>query len=202
MRILVLDDEDLSRTLIHRLLSAGGHDVLAVDNGSDAIESLVEPTGPGLAVLDWHMPSPDGFEVLQRVRESEHGKQIYIIFATVRGHSEEIVKVLEAGADDYVTKPYDTEELLARVNVGQRVQKLRNQLLASERDRVVLETAGAAAHEIFQPLTAALMTLEVMIEELGDEAPAKGSRINKAISGSLNEMKWVKVPWFLAWGRG
>ena len=112
MKILVVEDDLTSRTILSATLRKGGYDVVEAVNGAEAWEELQKADAPKLAVLDWMMPEMDGLEVVRRVRGLQPPLPPYIIMLTVRGAREAIVAGLEAGADDYITKPFDKEELL------------------------------------------------------------------------------------------
>jgi diguanylate cyclase (GGDEF)-like protein len=110
-----------------------GYEVLAVGDGKGAWEELQKPDAPALLVLDWEMPGMDGIDVCRKVRARESGHPRYIILLTARRGTEDLVAGLEAGANDYVGKPFDPAELRARVDVGRRFVELYDQLLASQR---------------------------------------------------------------------
>ena len=100
----------------------------------------------------------EGVEVYRRARELPHGKLSYIIMLTVKERKEDIVRGLESGANDYITKPFDPQEFRARIMVGIRVVELQQQLISTERSTILAQAAGEAAHEINQPLTVLLGT--------------------------------------------
>jgi two-component system cell cycle response regulator len=141
MRLLVADDDFTSRQILQAVLMKRGYEVVSVSDGDAAWQALMEPGHPRLAVLDWIMPGMDGLEVIRRLRESESADPHYIIILTSRDEKKDIVEALNAGADDYVAKPYDNEELLARIGVGIRVTELQSALAARMRD---LDEANAA----------------------------------------------------------
>lgn len=156
MRILIAEDEPLDRELLTAYLAAWGHEVLSCEDGSSAWEALERPDCPKLLLLDWVMPGIDGVELCRRLRQRTDTKRTYIILVTGKSRKQDIVTGLEAGANDYVVKPFDQDELGARVKVGVRVVELWEKLLETERLRVLVQTAGAAAHEINQPLSVIL----------------------------------------------
>jgi DNA-binding response OmpR family regulator len=129
VRILVADDDAVTRRLLRALLSKWGYQVSVCADGVAAWELLQATDAPPLAILDWNMPLLDGVEVCQRVRTLPPGRPIYVILLTAREREEDIVAGLDAGADDYVTKPFDRGELRARVNVGLRVIELQRRLV-------------------------------------------------------------------------
>ncbi len=128
MRILVAEDDPTSRRLLQVLLSRTGHEVQTASNGHDAWEILEAPDPPKLVILDWMMPGRDGIEICRELRRQERSYYIYLILVTTKTRAEDIVAGLEAGADDYLTKPYDPHELSCRVANGERVLKLESQL--------------------------------------------------------------------------
>ncbi len=120
MRILTVEDEITTRLLIVSLLKKWGHEVTSVDNGTDAFELLQADDAPELTVLDRMMPGIDGVEVCRRVRQLNRTIPTYIIMLTSMDRKEDIIEGLRAGADDYLSKPFDKEELKARIEVGCR----------------------------------------------------------------------------------
>ena len=124
MRILIAEDDDTTRRLLEIILSKWGYDVISTCDGNEAWEKLKNADAPRLAVLDWMMPGVDGVDICRMLRQEDTAKPIYIILLTVRGDKDDIVKGLRAGADDYIAKPFDKDELRARVDVGRRVIEL------------------------------------------------------------------------------
>jgi sigma-B regulation protein RsbU (phosphoserine phosphatase) len=128
MKILIAEDDRISRRLLEMTLGRLKLDVIVTENGAQALEVLEGPDPPQLAILDWMMPELDGIEVCQAVRERPREKYTYIIFLTARGQTKDIVQALESGADDYLIKPFDPQELRSRLQVGFRVLKLESAL--------------------------------------------------------------------------
>ncbi|MBY0515039.1 MAG: response regulator [Gemmataceae bacterium] len=138
MRILIADDDAISRTVLERTLRGWGHAVVCTRDGTEAWEAMQEEDAPRLAVLDWMMPGLEGPEVCRRVRALARPVPTYVILLTAKGQTDDIVTGLDSGADDYVTKPFDRQELRSRIRVGERVVALQQGLA----DRVAeLETA-------------------------------------------------------------
>ncbi len=134
MKILIAEDELTSRTLLCAALEKWGYETLEALNGRMAWEILGRENAPPLAILDWIMPEMDGLEVVRKVRSRETDRPPYIILLTSRQGKDNIVAGLEAGADDYVVKPFDPEELRARVQVGRRMQEIQEKLLGKMRE--------------------------------------------------------------------
>jgi DNA-binding response OmpR family regulator len=128
VKILIAEDDPVSRRVLEAALAKDGHQIHSVDDGARAWEALRLPDAPRLAILDWIMPGLDGTEICRRLRAAPSSGPIYIILLTGRGLKEDLLAGLEAGADDYVTKPFDHDELRARVRVGARVVDLQSAL--------------------------------------------------------------------------
>ncbi len=152
MTILIAEDDLSSRLILEAVLSKWGYEVIAVSNGNDAIEILLDSDAPKLALLDWMMPGKDGIEVCHMARQKETTSPPYIILLTGKANKKDITTGLESGADDYIVKPYDNDELQARINVGQRMIKLQDVLAEKEKFNGVIELAGAVCHEMNQPI--------------------------------------------------
>ncbi len=125
MRILIAEDDFTSRTALVGALEKEGHDVIDAVNGSEAWDVLRQPDSPMLVILDWMMPEMDGTEVASKVRALQSPHSPYIIMLTSRGEKVDIIAGLAAGANDYLCKPFDFGELIARVKVGQRMVEMQ-----------------------------------------------------------------------------
>jgi sigma-B regulation protein RsbU (phosphoserine phosphatase) len=141
MIVLVADDLEVNRKLLKSLLTADGYDVIDAANGVEALQILQGATGPIVGLIDWEMPEMEGIEVCRQTRLLEGAPPIYLILLTVRDSKQDIVAGLQGGANDYITKPFDKTELLARVGIGkqmvllqqaltERVSELRDALLS------------------------------------------------------------------------
>jgi two-component system, cell cycle response regulator len=129
LKILIAEDEVVSRRLLEKALQRMGYDVIAVENGKQALESLSRLDAPRLALLDWVMPELDGPTVCRAVRKRSEQTYVYMMLLTSRDSKEEIVVGLESGADDYLTKPFNSDELQARLRVGERILLLEDRLV-------------------------------------------------------------------------
>ncbi len=129
MRVLIAEDDHTSRLLLRKMLDSWGYEVVVTEDGREALAALLGEGSPRLAVLDWMMPEMDGVDVCRRVRAVKTLQPPYIILLTALGDTKSVVKGLQAGADDYVCKPYNADELRARVRVGRRVVDLFDKLL-------------------------------------------------------------------------
>ncbi|MHC5025465.1 MAG: response regulator [Planctomycetota bacterium] len=145
MRVLIAEDDPVSRRVLEATLQRWTYDVIVTEDGAAALEALQTDDPPHLLVLDWMMPGHDGPEICRQLRAREDGDLFYILLLTAKSQPEDIVAGLEAGADDYVTKPFDRDELRARVRTGERIIGLQDRLA----DRVSeLETALATVKQL------------------------------------------------------
>jgi phosphoserine phosphatase RsbU/P len=128
MIVLVADDLDINRKLLRSLLSADGYDVIEASDGTEALQILQGANGPIVGLIDWEMPGMEGIEVCRQARALESPPPIYLMLLTVRDSKQDIVAGLKAGANDYITKPFDKTELLARVGIGKQMVQLQQAL--------------------------------------------------------------------------
>ncbi|HOJ32402.1 MAG TPA: response regulator [Candidatus Hydrogenedentes bacterium] len=124
MQVLVADDDAVTRKLLTASLTKWGYTVIEVSNGIEALNALEAEKPPPLAVIDWIMPGMDGVDICRRVHQTQRDETCYIILLTARSTTQDIITGLDAGANDYIIKPFDSGELQARVNVGKRVVEL------------------------------------------------------------------------------
>ncbi len=131
MRILIAEDEPSFRRLLEDILVKWGYDVEVAEDGAAALQILQSEDPPRLALLDWIMPGMEGVEVCRKVREKTTDSYTYIILLTSQQGDEDLVIGMEAGADDYITKPFKHNELRLRLRAGRRIIELQNELLAA-----------------------------------------------------------------------
>jgi diguanylate cyclase (GGDEF)-like protein len=124
----------MSRRLLQKTLERAGYEVTAVENGRLAAEELCGADGPRLALLDWVMPELDGPGVCREVRKRKDQSYVYMVLLTSKESKEDVVAGLESGADDYLTKPFDAEELKARLRTGLRILHLEDRLVEARED--------------------------------------------------------------------
>ncbi len=128
MRVLIAEDDLTSRMILTAILRKWGYEVEAAVDGIEALKILQESDPPKLALLDWSMPGLSGVEVCRRLRENQINDSIYIIILTAKSDKKNVVEGLNAGANDYIKKPYDNDELQARINVGKRMVEIQSEL--------------------------------------------------------------------------
>ena len=130
MKILIAEDDPSSRSMLSAMLRKAGYDVVETQDGEEVWEQLQMPDAPKLVILDWLMPKMDGLEVLRRIRGVQTDRPPYILMLTVKTAKTEIIEGLRAGANDYVTKPFDMGELSARIEVGRLMIETQDALAA------------------------------------------------------------------------
>ena len=127
MTVLIADDNESNRKVLHSILSAEGYEIVEANNGADALAILKRATEPMVGLIDWEMPHVQGIEVCRKIR-MEETPPFFLILVTVRDSKVDVVAGLNAGAHDYITKPFDKTELIARVSIGSRMVELQQTL--------------------------------------------------------------------------
>jgi DNA-binding response OmpR family regulator len=128
MQVLIAEDDDISRKLLEVNLTRAGYRVVTAGDGAGAWQALTAEQPPKLAILDWMMPLIDGVEICRRLRADGKRSYVYVILLTAKSRREDRAEGFEAGVDDYLTKPFDVQDLRARVAVGQRIIELQQAL--------------------------------------------------------------------------
>ena len=129
MKILIADDDPISRRLLEATLSEWGYDVLVTYDGSAAWKAMQQLEAPGLVISDWMMPHMDGLELCRKIRQMDRTGYIYFIILTAKDRKEDVIDGLDAGADDFLIKPFDREELKCRTRIGERIIELEQRML-------------------------------------------------------------------------
>src|SRR5262245_19129051 len=169
-RVLVAEDEPHIRRTLSFILEKEMLEVLVASDGEEALATALREK-PDLILMDVMMPKRDGISVLQALRRTDGFEALPVILLTALSEARDKVKAFEFGADDYLTKPFNPREVVARVHAQLRIRKMQDELLRAERDRVALATAGAAAHEMSQPLTVMMGTLQLLQGRLEESHP-------------------------------
>ena len=171
MKILVAEDDLTTRRMLESVLTKFNYEVITTTDGEETWNKLKRPDAPKLVLLDWFMPGMDGVEICRKIRQENLTKPMYIIFLTARGDKENIIEGLEAGADDYIIKPFDKDELLARINVGRRMVELQTSLIEKEKLQGVIEMSGTVCHEMNQPIQVIAGYSELMLMDISEDNP-------------------------------
>lgn len=177
MKVLLAEDDPTSRRMLEAVLERWGYLVLSAEDGTRAWEILQAADAPRLAILDWVMPGVDGLELCRRIRarEDSSAPYTYVVLLTSRGSKTDVVAGMDAGADDYVAKPFDQHELQARLRAGRRIVELEEQLRGMQEDlrrqsrsdpltgilnrRAILEILEAELHRARRDLTPLAISL-------------------------------------------
>ncbi len=171
MKILVADDDSISRTLMQRTLQKFGYEVILAENGRMAAEILSRSDGPRLALIDWMMPELDGPDLCREVRGfHREGEYVYVVLLTSKQSNEDIVAGLEAGADDYITKPCHPAELRARLHTGCRILSLEEKLVHA-RDEMLYKATHDALTEIWNRASILSLMKSELERSFRDDAP-------------------------------
>jgi DNA-binding response OmpR family regulator len=147
--VLIAEDDPVSRKLVTTVIEMGGYRTIVTRDGDEAMSALRAQKKPCIAVVDWMMPGMDGAEICRRIRESD--RSVYIIMVTARGTKEDTVEAIDQGADDYMVKPFDPEELLARVRTGLRLLTAQ-ETLANRVQTLEITASEMGSQELRIPL--------------------------------------------------
>jgi len=183
MKLLIAEDSVTLRLMLEVIVRKWGFDPVLAEDGQEAWDILKGPSPPRLILLDWEMPKMDGLEVCQRVRAIESEDPPYILLLTGRSDTADLVSGLEAGANDYIAKPYENAELQARLQVGKRVLDLQNKLnqarhiLTSEREVIENIILNMRSSDQFDP--ANLRQLEASVEKTSGDMLLSSFRPDK-----------------------
>jgi two-component system cell cycle response regulator len=183
-RILVAEDDPVSRRVLETFLVKWGYDVISVADGVEALQILERQDAPRLAVLDWMMPGVEGIQICRRVREQTNRPYTYILLLTARSQKEDLLKGLESGADDYLTKPFDAQELRARLHVGQRILDLQDRLIRAKE-----ELLFQATHDPLTGVANRGVILEAVRREFARQSRERGSFA--IVMADLDHFKYV-----------
>ena len=183
MQILLAEDDLTTRTSLTGILKKWGYEATVVQDGQAAWEILQQPGSPRLVILDWVMPNMDGLEVIQQVRSRLIEQPPYIILLTGKGGKSDVLTGLESGANDYIKKPFDPEELYARIRVGERTIDLQTNLYETRQT-----LAHLATHD---PLTG-IMNRRAILEQLSKEL-ARARRAGPSGQGARLSIGFIDI---------
>jgi two-component system cell cycle response regulator len=161
MKVLIAEDDVVSRRILQATLVKWGYEVVACSDGSEAWQVLQDEDAPRLVILDWVMPGMDGVQLCSEIRKRTEAAYIYILLLTAKNQRQDIIVGLEAGADDYLTKPFDSQELKVRLRAGSRILDLQTELI-SARDSLRFQ----ATHDPLTGLWNRVAILDILNREL------------------------------------
>lgn len=175
MKILIAEDEPVSRRVLEATLQGWGYTVIIAQDGRKAWEIIRSPEAPNLVISDWMMPHMNGLQLCRKIRQTDQSGYIYFIILTAKGNKEDIIAGLEAGADDFLVKPFDHEELKYRIRIGERIIRLEHR---------ILELANT------DPLTG-ILNRRAFMERMEQEIQRSG-RDNSPLSFILSDIDYFK----------
>jgi DNA-binding response OmpR family regulator len=149
--ILVVEDDPMQQVILSKTLSTHGYEVVLTENGRTGLEK-VRSIRPRVLITDWMMPEMDGSELCRRIKQDSELRYTYVIILTAKEGSEAKLQGFDSGADDYLVKPFQFDELLARVRVGFRIRSLQEELAVLQHQLAIVELARTMGHEINNPL--------------------------------------------------
>lgn len=170
MKVLAAEDNPVFQTLLASMLTKWGYEVLSVGDGNEAWEMLQSDDSLRMVILDWMMPGIDGVELCRRIRAAAREPYIYILLLTARTESQDLIEGMDAGADDYLTKPFNTQELRVRLRAGRRILELQEELLEA-REALRIQ----ATHDCLTGILNRASILERLRNELSRGAREKQS---------------------------
>lgn len=171
-KVLIVEDEKDTRFILEKLLSRNNYDVMTAVNGEEALEML-KTFSPKVILADWTMPVLDGLALCNILKADEKYKLIYFIILTARSSLKDRIMGLDIGADDFLVKPVENQELLARIRSGVRIFNLQNELRNIEHSRAVVEMACTIGHKINNPLSSLVLAIQSIENDLNDPEKKK-----------------------------
>jgi len=173
---------------LKRLLTKNGYDVKTAENGSVAVEVL-STFKPKVILADWTMPVMDGLQLCNAIKKKEEFKTVYFIVLTARASLKDRIAGLDVGADDFLVKPIENQELLARIRSGIRIFNLQNELKGIEHNKALVEMACTIGHRINNPLSSLKMSVNTLHSELSDNLKKKFEDDFEIITESIKRIE-------------
>jgi len=188
-KILIVEDEADTAYILGLLLKKNNFEIKIAKNGQEALE-VIDDFMPLVVIADWNMPVMNGLELCERMKSSDKYKLIYFIILTARSTLQDRVKGLDVGADDFLLKPIENQELLARIRTGIRIHNLQNELRKIEHSKALIEMATTIGHKINNPLSSLVISLDNIKAELNNTELAKNiSDDYKIIDESIKKIQ-------------
>ncbi|MBI5728089.1 MAG: response regulator [Ignavibacteriales bacterium] len=164
-RVLIVEDDVDTRFILERSLLKNNFEAITATNGLEGLK-MVEEFSPKLIIADWTMPQMDGLTLCTKIKQNENYKSIYFILLTARSSLKDRVTGLDVGADDFLVKPVENQELIARIRSGIRIFNLQNELRSIEHQRAIIQLACTIGHQLNNPLSSLGITLQNLKMEL------------------------------------
>lgn len=187
-KILIVEDEKDTRFILEKLLSKNDFGVVSVTNGLEALE-ILKTFSPKVIIADWTMPVMDGLKLCDAVKSDPKLKIIYFIILTARTSLRDRITGLDVGADDFLIKPIENQELIARIKSGVRIYDLQNELKTIEHSKALVEIACTIGHNLNNPLSSLTMALANLKEEISGKKIEKIDEDFEIIDKSIEKIK-------------
>ncbi|MGA7723500.1 MAG: response regulator [Ignavibacteriaceae bacterium] len=187
-KVLIVEDEKDTLFILNKLLTKNDYEVFTSTNGQEALDVLNKDI-PDVIIADWTMPIMDGLELCNIVKKNEKFKLVYFIILTARASLKDRVTGLDVGADDFLVKPVQNQELLARIRSGIRIHNLQNELKNIEHDKAIVEMACTIGHKINNPLSSLVMTVKNIEDDLKDVGNQSFKEDFQVINQSIERIK-------------
>jgi sigma-B regulation protein RsbU (phosphoserine phosphatase) len=186
--VLIVEDEKDTRFILEKLLLRNNYEVTSSVNGQEALEVL-KTFSPKVILADWTMPVLDGLALCNILKNDEKHKLIYFIILTARSSLKDRIMGLDVGADDFLIKPVENQELLARIRSGVRIYNLQNELRSIEHSKAVVEMACTIGHKINNPLSSLLFSIKNIENEISQQDKSKFSEDIASVNESIERIK-------------
>lgn len=183
MRVLAAEDNPVLQSMLRTMLTKWGYEAVIARDGTEAWNALERPDAPRLAILDWMMPGMDGVEICRRIRSARREPYIYILLLTARTESQDLIEGMDAGADDYLTKPFNAHELRVRLRAGRRILDLQEELL---------QAREALREQATHDGLTGLLNRTSILEKLDNEL-ARGAREQRPVSVLMVDLDRFKA---------
>ncbi len=187
-KVLVVEDEKDTRFILEKLLSRNNYEVVTAMNGQEALEVL-KTFVPKVIVADWTMPVLDGLALCNILKGDDKFKLTYFIILTARSSLKDRIMGLDVGADDFLVKPVENQELLARIRSGIRIYNLQNELRSIEHSKAVIEMACTIGHKINNPLSSLVLAMKNIENELTETEKSKLGEDLSTINESVERIR-------------
>jgi phosphoserine phosphatase RsbU/P len=187
-KVLIVEDEKDTRFILEKLLTRNNYEVATAVNGQDALEVL-KTFSPKVVIADWTMPVLDGLALCNIMKGDENQKLIYFIILTARSSLKDRIMGLDVGADDFLVKPVENQELLARIRSGMRIFNLQTELKSIEHSKAVIEMACTIGHKINNPLSSLVLSLKNIENEMSELEKNKIAEDLASVNESIERIK-------------
>lgn len=187
-KVLIVEDEEDTRFILERLLEKNNYEVKTSKNGEEAL-IVLKTFKPQVIIADWTMPGMDGLQLCNKLKSDDEYKLIYFILLTARASLKDRVKGLDIGADDFLVKPIENQELLARIRSGIRIYRLQQELKKIEHSKALIEMACTIGHQLNNPLNSLSLMAENIYKELDEKNRSKFEEDFKIIRLSIERIK-------------